>query len=60
MPTKQFEDYKDCGYNRKKWKILNAILVIPAIIEAIGIICNDENDPDEKSGLEGANFALTV
>ncbi len=60
LPTKQFEDYKDCGYNKKKYKMLNAILVIPVIVEAIGIIASDESNLDEKSGLERKAWYKTL
>lgn len=60
LPTEQFEDYKNCGYNKKKYKMLNAILSIPVVVEAIGIISNDENNPDEKSGLEGKSWYKTI
>ena len=60
LPTEQFEDYKDCGYNKKKYKMLNAILSIPVVVEAIGIIGNDENNPDEKSGFEGKSWYKTI
>ena len=40
--------------------MLNAILSIPVVVEAIGIICNDENNPEEKSGLEGKSWYKTI
>lgn len=60
LPTEQFEDYKNCGYNKNKYKMLNAILSIPVVVEAIGIISNDEKNPDEKSGLEGKSWYKTI
>ncbi len=40
--------------------MLNAILSIPVVVEAIGIISNDEKNPDEKSGLEGKSWYKTI
>lgn len=60
LPTKQMDDYKDCGYNKKKYKMLNAIFSVPVVVEAIGIISSDENNPDEKSGLEGKSWYKTI
>lgn len=45
MPEKQFTDYLECGYQKAKYKTLNAILTIPALVEAICIIASDvKND----------------
>ena len=60
LPTDQFDDYKDCGYNRSKYALLNAILVIPAIVEAIGIICDDEDNPNAQSGFESKSWYKTI
>lgn len=60
LPTEQFDDYKNCGYNKKKYKMLNAIFSIPVVVEAIGIISNDEKNPDEKSGFEGKSWYKTI
>lgn len=60
LPTEQFDNYKDCGYNKKKYKMLNAILSVPVIVEAIVIISNDESNPDKKSGLDGRAWYKTI
>ena len=60
LPAKQFEDYKECGYNKKKYKMLNAVLSVPVIVEAIGIIGADESNPDEKSGFEVKSWYKTI
>lgn len=60
LPTKQFENYKNCGYNKEKYKMLNAILSVPVVVEAIGIISDDESNPDEKSGFEGKSWYKTI
>ena len=44
LPAEQYEDYVECGYLKTKYKTLNAILIIPALVEAIGIIASDENN----------------
>lgn len=60
LPTDQFDNYKNCGYDKKKYKVLNAILSVPVVVEAIGIIGNDESNPDEKSGFEGKAWYKTI
>ena len=60
LPKAQYDDYKDCGYLRTKYKTLNAILTIPALVEAICIIANDENNPDHTSGLESNAWYKTI
>lgn len=50
LPADQYENYRSCGYNRSKYKMLNAILIVPALVEAIGIIAADEKDPEHQSG----------
>jgi len=60
LPTEQFDDYKNCGYNKSKYKMLNAILSIPVVVEAIGIISSDEDDTDHKSGLENKAWYKTI
>lgn len=60
LPKAQYEDYKNCGYLRTKYKTLNAILTIPALVEAICIIANDENNPDHTSGLESNAWYKTI
>lgn len=60
LPTEQFNDYKDCGYKKEKYKMLNAVLSVPVIVEAIGIIAIDENDEDHKSGFENKSWYKTI
>lgn len=60
LPKDQYCDYVDCGYNRMKYKSLNAILVIPALVEAIITISNDERNPDETSGFEKKSWYKTI
>lgn len=55
LPADQYNNYRDCGYNKSKYKMLNAILTIPVLVEAIGIIAADENDT--KGDGEFANRA---
>lgn len=43
IPSEQYADYTDCGYVRRKHKILNAVLVVPALVRAIGLI-----EPDRE------------
>lgn len=60
LPKDQYSDYMDCGYNKIKYKLLNAILIIPVLVEAIGIIANDERDSDETSGFETKSWYKTI
>lgn len=60
LPLAQYTDYTECGYDRTKYKTLNAILTIPVLVEAICIIANDENNPEEKSGFESYAWYKTI
>jgi hypothetical protein len=60
LPQNQYESYLECGYNRDKYKLLNAVLTIPVLVEAIGIISNDENNPDHNSGYSGNTWYKTI
>ncbi len=60
LPAEQYKDYTDCGYLKAKHKTLNAILSIPALVEAIGIISNDEKSPDQTSGFESKAWYKTI
>ena len=60
LPKDQYSDYMDCGYNRIKYKSLNAILTIPALVEAIMTIAYDEKNPDEMSGFENKSWYKTI
>lgn len=60
LPKDQYSDYMDCGYNRIKYKSLNAILTIPVLVEAIMTIANDEKNPDETSGFENKSWYKTI
>ena len=60
LPMSQYKDYTDCGYDRTKYKTLNAILTIPVLVEAICVIANDEDDPDRKSGLQSYAWYKTI
>ena len=60
LPAEQYDDYKECGYLKAKYKTLNAILTVPALVEAIGIIANDEDNPDHTSGFEKKAWYKTI
>lgn len=60
LPSAQYEDYIDCGYLKAKYKTLNAILVVPALVEAIGIIADDEDDPGHTSGFGSKAWYKTI
>lgn len=60
LPTDQYENYKECGYLKSKYKTLNAILTVPALVEAIGIISNDEENPTHTSGFESKAWYKTI
>lgn len=59
LPEDQYEDYKECGYSKSKYKTLNAILTVPVLVEAIGIIAADENS-DHSSGFEDKAWYKTI
>ena len=60
LPADQYENYRSCGYNRSKYKMLNAILIVPALVEAIGIIAADEKDPEHQSGHKNRAWYKTI
>lgn len=60
LPMDQYENYKGCGYVKTKYKTLNAILTVPALVEAVGIIANDEENPDHTSGFESKAWYKTI
>lgn len=60
LPSDQYEDYRSCGYNRSKYKMLNAILIVPALVEAIGIIAADEKDSEHQSGHQNRAWYKTI
>ncbi len=60
LPQKQYDDYLDCGYNKSKYKVLNAILTIPVLVEAITIIRDDESNQDKQSGFSGNSWYKTI
>jgi len=60
LPAEQYEDYIECGYLKTKYKTLNAILTIPVLVEAIGIIASDENNPEQTSGFETKAWYKTI
>lgn len=60
LPAEQYEDYMECGCLKSKFKILNAVLVIPALVEAIGIIANDEKNAEQLSGFESNAWYKTI
>lgn len=60
LPAEQHDRYLECGYKPEKYKALNAVLSIPALVEAIGIIANDVNYPERPSGLESKAWYKTI
>ena len=60
LPADQHDRYLECGYKPEKYKALNAILSIPALVEGIGIIANDVKYPDQTSGLESKSWYKTI
>lgn len=60
LPADQHDRYLECGYKPEKYKALNAVLSIPALVEAIGIIANDVNYPNQPSGLESKAWYKTI
>lgn len=59
LPGAQYQDYKECGYSKAKYKTLNAILTIPVLVEAIGIIALDETS-EHSSGFENKAWYKTI
>lgn len=60
MPEEQYNDYLQCGALSAKYKTLNAILVIPAIVGAINKIANDEFYPEKPSELDSKAWYTTI
>ena len=60
LPADQYENYRECGYNKAKYKMLNAIITIPVLVEAIGIISSDENSQNGTSGFESKSWYKTI
>ena len=60
LPIDQYTDYTECGYLKSKYKTLNAILIVPVLVEAIGYIANDENNPDKVSEFESNAWYKTI
>lgn len=60
LPAEQHDRYLECGYKPEKYKALNAVLSIPALVEAIGVIANDVNYPNRPSGLESKAWYKTI
>lgn len=60
LPSKYHDRYLECGYKPEKYKLLNAVLSIPALVEAIGIIANDDNNPKQTSGFESNAWYKTI
>lgn len=60
LPMKQYSDYLECGYNKTKYKMLNAIYTIPVLVEAITIIAADENDPNANREYENKAWYKTI
>lgn len=60
LPAEQYEDYIECGYLKEKYKTLNAILTIPALVEAISIIASDESNQEHTSGFESKAWYKTI
>jgi hypothetical protein len=60
LPGDQHDRYIECGYKAEKYKTLNAILSIPALVEGISIIANDVKNPDHTSGLEKKAWYKTI
>lgn len=60
LPMEQFINYTDCGNIKSKYKTLNAIITVPVLVEAIGIIANDDEYPEHTSGLESKAWYKTI
>lgn len=60
LPMDQYNDYIECGYLKTKYKTLNAILTIPVLVEAIGFIAHDTENPEETSGFESKAWYKTI
>ncbi len=60
LPTEQYQAYLDCGPVPAKYPVLNAIYTIPALMEAIAIIREDDKDSDNESGYSNRPWYKTI
>lgn len=60
LPAGHHEKYLECGCKPDKYKTLNAILSIPALVEAISIIASDVKNPNQTSGFESKAWYKTI
>ena len=60
LPRQEYENYKICGYSKSKYKILNAVIVVPVLVEAIGIIAIDENNQDKPGDYQNCAWYKTI
>ena len=60
LPADQHDRYLECGYKPEKYKVLNAVLSIPVLVEAISIIAGDVNNPDHPSTFESRAWYKTI
>lgn len=60
LPADPHERYMECGMKAEKYSTMNAILSIPALVEAISIIAHDVEYPDDASGFESKAWYKTI
>lgn len=60
LPADPHERYMECGMKTEKYGTMNAILSIPALVEAISIIAHDVDNPDHTSGFESKAWYKTI
>ena len=61
LPMEVYKNYLDCGSNPTKYDVLNSVLSIPPLVEAIRIIADDDNPLfPQKSRLESKAWYKTI
>ena len=60
LPDIQFNEYKECGCMKDKHVLLNAVLVIPVLVKAIGIIEEEERQDSEENVYQNKSWYKTI
>lgn len=59
LPKKQYDLYNQCGLEKQKYSIINSIIVVPVIVQAISYIYEDEKC-GSNSGYENYAWYKTI
>ncbi len=60
LPAEAHERYLECGLKPEKYSAMNAILSVPALVEAISIIAHDVEYPNDASTFESNAWYKTI